>query len=102
MIDVDESTQKTILSLEDVDMEQHNDHYQNLDMNLIPCEHCRALRQEKDIPKCLMKLHIYVTHSVIEDKYSHEETLTKFGSACILDGYLPKLKSVSNPQRKIY
>ena len=81
MVDVGERMhkKKTILSLDDVNTEQRNNHFLNLDMELIHCVHYQVLKQEKYIPKCLMALHEYIVHLSLSHKNLHEEIL--------LDGY---------------
>ena len=68
---IDESTEEIVkLSLDDVDSKERDDHFKNLDMELMPCPHCLVLRQDKEVPKCLMSLHIYISHSSFNDKNS--------------------------------
>ena len=48
MVNIDVNTnEKTVLTLEEVESEQQDDHCNNLEMNLVPCLHCRLLKQEK-------------------------------------------------------
>ena len=66
-IDVN-TNENTILTLEEVESKQWDDHCNNLEMNLVPCPHCHSLKQGKEIPKCLLALHTYTTYLSFADE----------------------------------
>ena len=66
---IDDITQESsLISIENLDNDERELHFQSMETKLDVCKHCRVLRQEKQIPKCLMALHVYICHSTMEDK----------------------------------